>query len=129
MILRTDTIGHFEKPTETKIREAISYPGENATENDIVKLISKPRDDEALVNLVLTDEYDRLDILVNNAAIDAPDGNAWDLSRASIITTVRLFLALAALVVLVLALVSRMALARNPSFAKGRKRISKAHRT
>ena len=39
MILRTDTIGHFEKPTETNIREAISYPGENATENDIVKLM------------------------------------------------------------------------------------------
>ena len=37
--------------------------------------ISKPRDDEALVNLALS-EYDRLDILVNNAAIDAPDGNA-----------------------------------------------------
>ena len=35
MILRTDTIGHFEKPTETNIREGISYPGENATENDI----------------------------------------------------------------------------------------------
>ena len=41
--------------------------------------ISKPRDDRSLVNLALT-EYDRLDILVNNAAIDAPDGNAWDLS-------------------------------------------------
>lgn len=41
--------------------------------------ISNPRDDEALVNLALA-EYDRLDILVNNAAIDAPDGNAWDLS-------------------------------------------------
>ena len=25
------------------------------------------------------EEYDRLDILVNNAAIDAPEGNAWDL--------------------------------------------------
>ena len=40
--------------------------------------ISKPRDGESLVNLALT-EYDRLDILVNNAAIDAPDGNAWEL--------------------------------------------------
>lgn len=39
MILRTDTIGHFEKPTETNIREAISYPGENAKENDLVKLM------------------------------------------------------------------------------------------
>jgi len=43
---------------------------------------SKPRDDEALVNLALT-EYDRLDILVNSAAIDDPDGNAWDLSARS----------------------------------------------
>jgi 3-oxoacyl-[acyl-carrier protein] reductase len=40
--------------------------------------ISKPADDRVLVNLALT-TYDRLDILVNNAAIDAPDGNAWDL--------------------------------------------------
>ncbi len=40
---------------------------------------SKPDDDEALVNLALA-EYGRLDILVNNAAIDAPDGNAWDLT-------------------------------------------------
>lgn len=40
--------------------------------------ISKSRDDEALVDLALT-KYGRLDILVNNAAIDAPDGNAWDL--------------------------------------------------
>ena len=39
---------------------------------------SKPGDGEALVNLALA-EYGRLDILVNNAAIDAPDGNAWDL--------------------------------------------------
>jgi hypothetical protein len=39
MILRTDTIGHFEKPTEANIREAISYPGENARENDLVKLM------------------------------------------------------------------------------------------
>lgn len=39
---------------------------------------SKPGDNDALVNLALT-EYDQLDILVNNAAIDAPDGNAWDL--------------------------------------------------
>jgi len=43
--------------------------------------ISKPDDDEALVNLALT-QYGRLDILVNNAAIDAPDGNAWNLSEA-----------------------------------------------
>jgi 3-oxoacyl-[acyl-carrier protein] reductase len=39
---------------------------------------SKPDDDRALVELALT-AYARLDILVNNAAIDAPSGNAWDL--------------------------------------------------
>ena len=43
MILRTDTIGHFERPTEINIRAAISYPGENAKENDLVKLMN---DDE-----------------------------------------------------------------------------------
>ncbi len=42
---------------------------------------SIPADGEALVNLALA-EYGRLDILVNNAAIDAPDGNAWDLPHA-----------------------------------------------
>jgi 3-oxoacyl-[acyl-carrier protein] reductase len=41
--------------------------------------VSKPEDDEALVNLALA-EFGRLDILVNNAGIDAPDGNAWDLA-------------------------------------------------
>jgi 3-oxoacyl-[acyl-carrier protein] reductase len=40
--------------------------------------VSKPRDNEALINRALA-EYGRLDILVNNAAIDAPDGNVWDL--------------------------------------------------
>jgi 3-oxoacyl-[acyl-carrier protein] reductase len=39
---------------------------------------SKPDDDKALVGLALS-EYGRLDILVNNAAIDAPSGNVWDL--------------------------------------------------
>jgi len=39
MILRTDTIGHFKKPTEINIRAAISYPGENARENDLIKLM------------------------------------------------------------------------------------------
>jgi hypothetical protein len=39
MILRTDTIGHFEDPTEINIKSAISYPGENASENDLVKLV------------------------------------------------------------------------------------------
>ena len=37
--LRTDTIGHFEQPTEKNIRAAILYPDEGAVENDIVKLM------------------------------------------------------------------------------------------
>jgi NAD(P)-dependent dehydrogenase (short-subunit alcohol dehydrogenase family) len=43
---------------------------------------SKPDDDRALVDLS-TSEYGRLDILVNNAAIDAPSGNAWDLTETT----------------------------------------------
>ena len=39
---------------------------------------SRPEDDEALVQLALN-EYGRLDVLVNNAAIDEPKGNVWDL--------------------------------------------------
>ena len=39
MKLRTDTIGHIEQPTEIDIRSAISYPGEKASENDLVKLM------------------------------------------------------------------------------------------
>lgn len=39
---------------------------------------SKPDDDRALVELAVS-EFGQLDILVNNAAIDAPKGNAWDL--------------------------------------------------
>ena len=49
--------------------------------SDAVSLVmdtSKPSDGEALVDLALA-QFGRLDILVNNAAIDAPDGNAWDL--------------------------------------------------
>ena len=40
---------------------------------------SNSSDANALVDFALN-EYGRLDILVNNAAIDAPDGNAWDLT-------------------------------------------------
>jgi len=39
MILRTDTIGHFEQPTELNIQSAIAYPGENVSANDLVKLM------------------------------------------------------------------------------------------
>ncbi len=40
MKLRTDTIGHFDNPTEENIREAIAYPGEGAQEGDLVKLMA-----------------------------------------------------------------------------------------
>jgi hypothetical protein len=39
MILRTDTNGNYERPTDLNIRAAISYPGGNARENDLVKLM------------------------------------------------------------------------------------------
>ena len=39
MILRTDTIGHYENPTEDDIKKAISYADGDFCENDIVKLI------------------------------------------------------------------------------------------
>ena len=39
---------------------------------------SNPDDAKNLVQFAI-DSYGKLDVLVNNAAIDAPDGNAWDL--------------------------------------------------
>ena len=39
---------------------------------------SRPEDAQALVDLALN-TFGRLDILVNDAGIDAPDGNVWDL--------------------------------------------------
>jgi hypothetical protein len=39
MILRTDTIGHFDNPTESIIRDAIIYSGEGAYNGDVVKLM------------------------------------------------------------------------------------------
>jgi 3-oxoacyl-[acyl-carrier protein] reductase len=43
--------------------------------------VSRPDEAERLVALAL-DTHGRLDVLVNNAAIDAPSGNAWDLTDA-----------------------------------------------
>ena len=40
MKLRTDTIGHFDNPTEDNIRNAIAYSEEGAREGDLVKLIT-----------------------------------------------------------------------------------------
>jgi 3-oxoacyl-[acyl-carrier protein] reductase len=40
---------------------------------------SVPEDARRLVDMAM-DQYGALDILVNNAAIDAPSGNAWDLT-------------------------------------------------
>ena len=40
MKLRTDTIGHFENPTEDIIRDAVVYSGEGAREGDLVKLLA-----------------------------------------------------------------------------------------
>lgn len=40
MKLRTDTIGHFDNPTEKNIRDAVIYSGEGGQEGDIVKLMS-----------------------------------------------------------------------------------------
>ena len=36
MELRTDTIGHFDSPTENNIRDAVVYSGEGGQEVDIV---------------------------------------------------------------------------------------------
>ena len=68
-------IGDIQDASDT-VQEIQSAGGQAVS---ILADISNPRDDETLINLAL-DEFGRLDILVNNAAIDAPDGNAWDLS-------------------------------------------------
>ena len=40
MKLQTDTIGHFENPTEDNIFDAVIYAGEGARESDLVKLMT-----------------------------------------------------------------------------------------
>ena len=39
MKLRTDTVGHFDNPTEDILRGAIVYSGEGGQEGDLVKLM------------------------------------------------------------------------------------------
>ena len=57
------------------VREIAAAGGESlCMETDV----SDPRQCEDLIARAV-DEFGKLDILVNNAAIDAPDGNAWDL--------------------------------------------------
>ena len=48
MKLRTDTIGHFDKPTEDNIRDAVVYAGEGGLEGDLVKLMI---DDEHFLSI------------------------------------------------------------------------------
>jgi 3-oxoacyl-[acyl-carrier protein] reductase len=67
-------IGDLQAADET-VRE-IAAAGGNAIAT--VMDVSRPGDAERLVARAL-ETHGRLDILVNNAAIDAPDGNAWDL--------------------------------------------------
>jgi 3-oxoacyl-[acyl-carrier protein] reductase len=68
-------IGDVQDPTAA-VREIEAAGGEAIP---MRMDVSRPEDTEALIDLAL-DAYGRLDILVNNAGIDAPPGNAWDLS-------------------------------------------------
>lgn len=68
-------IGDIQDASAT-VQEIRSHGGEALS---MVMDTSRSSDAQALVALALT-TYGRLDILVNNAAIDAPPGNAWDLS-------------------------------------------------
>ena len=67
-------IGDIQDATSTV--ETIRSNGGRAI--SMIMDISSPKDARALVDFAVK-EYSRLDILVNNAAINAPLGNAWDL--------------------------------------------------
>lgn len=67
-------IGDLQESTSTI--DGITSDGGEAV--GTVMDTSNPQDARDLVQFAL-DSYGRLDILINNAAIDAPDGNAWDL--------------------------------------------------
>ena len=64
------------QPSDSTVNEINSIGGSAA---GMVMDTSKPEESKALVKLAL-EKFGQLDILVNNAAIDAPSGNAWDLS-------------------------------------------------
>ena len=66
-------IGDIQDARAT-VQEIHSHGGEALS---MLMDTSRSSDAQALVALALT-TYGRLDILVNNAAIDAPPGNAWD---------------------------------------------------
>ena len=70
----TIVIGDLQDASGT-VEEIRAAGGEAVT---TVMDTSSSDDARSLVDLALG-EYGRLDILVNNAAIDAPPGNAWDL--------------------------------------------------
>ncbi len=53
--------------------------GDTAAEVSVVMDVSEPADADALVERA-RDEFGRVDVLVNNAALDAPPGIAWELS-------------------------------------------------
>ncbi|MCH7800042.1 MAG: SDR family oxidoreductase, partial [Chloroflexi bacterium] len=67
-------IGDLQDSAST-VEQITSAGGEAVS---MVMDTSNPDDAKNLVQFAI-DSYGRLDILVNNAAIDAPDGNAWDL--------------------------------------------------
>jgi NAD(P)-dependent dehydrogenase (short-subunit alcohol dehydrogenase family) len=60
----------------TAVVRAIEAEGGNAAA--MLMDVSRPEDADRVVEFALK-RHGRLDILVNNAAIDAPRGNAWDL--------------------------------------------------
>ena len=67
-------IGDVQDATAT-VRE---IGADGGTASSMVMDVSRPDEADGLVESTLR-RHGRLDILVNNAAIDAPSGNAWDL--------------------------------------------------
>ncbi|HUI18775.1 MAG TPA: SDR family NAD(P)-dependent oxidoreductase [Alphaproteobacteria bacterium] len=55
--------------------------GRGGSAVSMVMDVSRPKEANGLIELAL-ERYKRLDVLVNNAGIDAPEGNAWDLPDA-----------------------------------------------